>query len=510
MGFRFRKSINLGGGFRVNFSKSGVGYSWGAKGYRVTKKAGGGVRRTYSIPGTGISWTEDSKKRKKSNNSNNYRNVPDNSTSNEYNTAPQNVLYQAADANINELVTDSSKDFLDAIRKFATIRGLLKWSSIISFFLMFGTPPIAVLFVLFLVGFIAFTQTSKIAVEYNFDEYGTRRIQMLNNAMANLMNSNKTWQIITKAATTSRKMNAGATSSVNRKQVRFLKKTPFFLKTDATCYYIKLSNCQVFVLPDRLVVKGKKGWGVVEYSQLQVSVENQIFIESEAVPYDATVVGHTWQYVNKSGGPDKRFKNNRQLPECKYGQLSFKSDTGLNIILQLSNYNNAQYFKDIVEQMISEAEHMKLQTSQERQRIEEYPEMELINETINQSQQDNLENKHKEALPKRSTCSFKKCSGFEDFILRDASAGEEHILRKYWDGIINNGLSTSVSCCRKEDGSIEVLYKGNQVGKFYINGGESWIFFYMGTSDKSKQINGSEDEIAQHVTKWLRYIINYL
>ena len=28
MGFRYRKSINLGGGFRVNISKSGIGYSW--------------------------------------------------------------------------------------------------------------------------------------------------------------------------------------------------------------------------------------------------------------------------------------------------------------------------------------------------------------------------------------------------------------------------------------------------------------------------------------------------
>lgn len=39
MGFRYRKSINLGGGFRVNLSKSGIGYSWGTKGYRVTKKS---------------------------------------------------------------------------------------------------------------------------------------------------------------------------------------------------------------------------------------------------------------------------------------------------------------------------------------------------------------------------------------------------------------------------------------------------------------------------------------
>ena len=65
MGFRFRKSINLGGGARLNFSKSGIGFSFGTKGARVTKKAGGGTRTTLSVPGTGISYVEDSKQPKK-------------------------------------------------------------------------------------------------------------------------------------------------------------------------------------------------------------------------------------------------------------------------------------------------------------------------------------------------------------------------------------------------------------------------------------------------------------
>lgn len=65
MGFRFRKSINFGP-FRLNFSKSGVGYSVGGKGFRVTKKAGGGHRTTASIPGTGISYVKDSPKKKAS------------------------------------------------------------------------------------------------------------------------------------------------------------------------------------------------------------------------------------------------------------------------------------------------------------------------------------------------------------------------------------------------------------------------------------------------------------
>ena len=61
MGFRYRKSIRLGGGFRINISGSGVGYSWGVPGYRITKTANGKIRQTASILGTGLSYsTEES------------------------------------------------------------------------------------------------------------------------------------------------------------------------------------------------------------------------------------------------------------------------------------------------------------------------------------------------------------------------------------------------------------------------------------------------------------------
>ena len=59
MGWRYRKSLNLGP-LRINFSKSGGGYSFGGKGYRVTKTAKGTVRRTVTLPG-GISHVEEYK-----------------------------------------------------------------------------------------------------------------------------------------------------------------------------------------------------------------------------------------------------------------------------------------------------------------------------------------------------------------------------------------------------------------------------------------------------------------
>ena len=58
MGLRYRKSVKLGP-FRINFSKSGVGWSVGNKWARYTKKANGGTRVTRTIPGTGISYVEE-------------------------------------------------------------------------------------------------------------------------------------------------------------------------------------------------------------------------------------------------------------------------------------------------------------------------------------------------------------------------------------------------------------------------------------------------------------------
>ena len=68
MGLNFRKSIKVGP-VRANLSKSGIGYSIGGKGFRVTKRSGGGLKTTVGIPGTGISYSTGTHKRKTTSNS---------------------------------------------------------------------------------------------------------------------------------------------------------------------------------------------------------------------------------------------------------------------------------------------------------------------------------------------------------------------------------------------------------------------------------------------------------
>jgi hypothetical protein len=57
MGFRFRRSVKIIPGVRINFSNSGVSTSVGVRGAHVTI-GHGKVRETVGIPGTGLSYTE--------------------------------------------------------------------------------------------------------------------------------------------------------------------------------------------------------------------------------------------------------------------------------------------------------------------------------------------------------------------------------------------------------------------------------------------------------------------
>lgn len=91
MGFRFRKSKKIGP-FRVNVSKSGIGWSVGTKGFRYTKRADGKTQKTYSMPGTGISYVDVKGKNKKSSNINNISSSSNNNFNN--NNKPKIPFYK--------------------------------------------------------------------------------------------------------------------------------------------------------------------------------------------------------------------------------------------------------------------------------------------------------------------------------------------------------------------------------------------------------------------------------
>lgn len=71
MGWRFRKSVKIAPGVRVNIGKKSTSISVGGKGYRKTFSSTGKVTTSVGIPGSGLSYTTTENTNKKKSGTNN-------------------------------------------------------------------------------------------------------------------------------------------------------------------------------------------------------------------------------------------------------------------------------------------------------------------------------------------------------------------------------------------------------------------------------------------------------
>lgn len=99
---------------------------------------------------------------------------------------------------------------------------------------------------------------------------------------------------------------------------------------------LQASKITLAFYPDRILAFQGETVGAIDYAELHTNNSPVTFVEGGPVPSDATVTGKTWQYVNKKGGPDKRFKNNREMPLCRYNELRLTTDRGLDVYLMCS------------------------------------------------------------------------------------------------------------------------------------------------------------------------------
>lgn len=196
---------------------------------------------------------------------------------------------------------------------------------------------------------------------YGLDQDAEGAWQGLQNGFDWLASSQSIWHLEARGGVTDRKRNAGATQLVRRTAIRPTKVDPPNVRTNIAVPSLPVGSQTLYLLPDRILVFQGSAVGAVGYDQISLKIETTQFIESEGVPGDAPVVGSTWQYVNKSGGPDRRFSNNRQLPILQYGEIHLTSSTGLNEVIQVSNPKAPEYFalglRELVERMAPTSPH---------------------------------------------------------------------------------------------------------------------------------------------------------
>lgn len=353
MGLYLRKALRVGP-LRFNLSKGGIGVSAGLPGFRV----GTGPRGNYVHMGAnGIYY------RSALPTSGNQRPsaaaAPALNNQAEDPAIPDGTVGPAVEiesAPTSQLIDSSSAELLSEMqRKKARPRHLffaLILSAVAVGFSFARLPSPWPMAVLALAGAMCVyihlrdVVAKTVVLFYDFDDTMARAYEGLQSAGKHLATARGLWHVQSRASVNDRRYHAGANnlSSLGNTRVSFAPAP--FLRTNVDVFSIPVGKQVLYFFPDRLLIADSSGIGAVSYKELQLRIEPVRFIEDRPVPADAEVVDHTWRYLNKNGTPDKRFRDNRQIPICLYSEMHFTTSSGLNEMLIASRPALAKYFDE--------------------------------------------------------------------------------------------------------------------------------------------------------------------
>lgn len=361
MPFYVRKSV-LAGPFRFNLSKSGIGLSVGVKGLRIGTgprghyiQAGrGGLYYRASIGG-GRSQRPVRQQRPASVHKADQPITPAD--------AGQVVMVEVASGDVTQIQDSSVSELIDDLNaKQARIPlgrllgigvaclGLLAMMA--SGSLGQNGPAISIIILLlalpaWAIGAWMDQSLRRSVLFYNLDSEAGTKFEQVTKEYDALVACRGRWHIQAGGAVhdlTTWKRNAGADHLVNRKTARLGYSLPKVLRCNITPPALGLGRCTFYFFPEVVLVQDGKKFGAVGYGDLQIRHQPSRFIESGSPPKDAQVVDHTWEHPNKSGGPDRRFKSNRQLPVCLYDAMHLSSRSGVNELAQFSRVGIVERF----------------------------------------------------------------------------------------------------------------------------------------------------------------------
>jgi hypothetical protein len=356
MGFRFRRSVRILPGVKINLSGSGASVSLGGRGFHYTIGPKG-TRVTAGIPGTGMSWTQYSPHSKTRPSAPNVLDPPP-----QFDPMPPSshveleAIENASAGEINAHSTSELAPILNsASRKFRTATFIQLLSVLLFVGALLQTNQLwlglSALYATVFVPLAIFLDRYRRSVKVIYDSQGVvaRITETLAVAFTELLACKVIWSVLAEGSISDWKRNAGASSLIQRKRIRLQFDKPTCIRGRTKFPTLKLGSDELYLLPDSALVIVRGAVAAISYRDMDFSDFMVKFREEEPVPSDTTIVDHTWRYVNKSGGPDRRFISNRQIPVCLYRELGFRSEGGLNCKIQLSNPAAADSLYKVIE-----------------------------------------------------------------------------------------------------------------------------------------------------------------
>jgi hypothetical protein len=184
----------------------------------------------------------------------------------------------------------------------------------------------------------------KVTIEIEIDDNIKSKYEHLKSSFGNLATCSKIWD---KTSSVRNNDNRSAASNSVTRTLTFLatQKIDFINASFDALHFKNQNGSDIYIYPAFAVVfDNKSNFGLVDLADLKLSFNRTSFLEEEQIPSDTNVVGETWAKVNKNGTPDRRFKDNYKIPIVDYGELEFKSATGINEVFMFSNPTKANNF----------------------------------------------------------------------------------------------------------------------------------------------------------------------
>ncbi|WP_431879962.1 DUF4236 domain-containing protein [Amycolatopsis sacchari] len=332
MSFYLRTSVKLGP-VRVNMSRSGLGASVGVPGFRV----GAGPRGSYISLGDGlVSYRATVRPSRGSTK----RPAPAARPLPDLPSPGDVILSDVSGATTIEMAEVGSSELVMQLNDAARSPLFWPWSLALTLVLTVLSPWVLLAGIPLTVWLFWKDMVRRTVVAF-YDVQGPEatRFQRLVDSFGKARTAQRAWHVVASGAvstTHQHKTNAGASALVKRVPLTMGVGGPRHLSSNIAIPSLTTPRRSIYLLPDRVLVRDGRHYADIAYGSLRSEAALQRFIEDGSVPSDSLVLGHTWQYVNVKGGPDRRFKNNRKLPILQYGRLSLTGSGGYQAIFDFS------------------------------------------------------------------------------------------------------------------------------------------------------------------------------
>ncbi len=154
------------------------------------------------------------------------------------------------------------------------------------------------------------------------------------------------WDVTSRTKVAKFAERSAADATIDRVRIKLdSRPCPVLAYAGATLRFQNANGGDLYFYPAMLVVaRPVSNFALVDLTEVSASFSLTTFHEAATVPSDATHLGQTWTYVNMDGSPDQRYSNNLVVPIVAYGTVRFTSPSGINEEYMFSSAEKAMLF----------------------------------------------------------------------------------------------------------------------------------------------------------------------